>query len=175
VEEDKRWIADSDNTIAAQAARKPPAPYKSKQKVYDSTKTREMNQPCWQEHGNDGFFVKNINLSPWALDVTAYTLNNKVSHLLISFHRNAYERVLLTFKERYGTPTGSRTEIWRSQIGATFNNQITNWDGRRLSIMLAQIGTVTVDHGLITYDTAEWQAESARRLKEEIKKAAKGL
>jgi hypothetical protein len=168
VDEDKRWLAETDATVAS------PVPTESKS--YDDAKTWEMKTPCWQEYSSEkgSYSIKNLAIGGFFLDVTANSLEGKIAHLSIIFHDADYPKILLTFRERYGAPTSTKKEPWRSKIGATFTNEINKWEGRRLTITLEKLG-YSVDRGFIDYDTDIWKTHSARKFEKEIKDAAKGL
>src|SRR5437870_6043801 len=119
--------------------------------------------PCWEALGRDGnsHTIKNFALGGFILDVTAESLDRKLAHIFIVFPQGDYGQILLTFKERYGVPTSTKTEIVQSGIGTKFKNEIFKWEGKRLNITVDKTG-FGVSKGTIDYETEIWRAHSAK-------------
>jgi hypothetical protein len=93
---------------------------------------------------------------------------------------NAFERAILFFPasqyvvlrgifvDRYGPPTATKEETLQNRLGGTFTNEILEWSGERVSIMVRHYGSkVDTGHALIALKTVvdreSEEAEKARK------------
>lgn len=136
----------------------------------------ELPKTCWRGYGpgSSEYTIKYITFGDFWFDGTAQAVTGKIAHINMMFPNADYGTIYRVFKERYGSPTSVKKESWRSQGGASFQNEITKWQGRRLIITLLKLGP-RVDKGYISYDTDLWIKHSAKKEADAIKKSVKGL
>ena len=116
----------------------------------------------------------------------AFPLGDITVHAVYTFRANRFFGVNLTFPsrdfarvadifiERYGPPTSSVQESYKTRGGLAATNQINRWAGSKVAITLRRYGSQISD-GLGSITTRAELEESARLWRELAKGAAKGL
>jgi hypothetical protein len=100
--------------------------------------------------------------------------SGKLVRVNLDFRSSDFDHLAAIFVERYGAPTGTTQEPYKTQGGLETTNKILRWTGPNVIISLRQYA------GRITNGSAalmtKADAEEAERLqKEQTKGAAKGL
>ena len=99
---------------------------------------------------------------------------NRFVGVTLMFSSRDFEQVVALFIERYGPPTSSARESYKTQGGLEATNQIHRWTSPKIAIMLRRYGSHNSD-GMGTITTRTELEESARLRRELTKGAAKGL
>ena len=99
---------------------------------------------------------------------------SKLSSVLLSFESKNYETLKEIFIERYGKPTSSQHEPYKTQGGAESTNEILMWQGPHSFIRLSCYGN-RITEGSAMMGTNESLEAFSKKRNEEIKDAAKGL
>jgi hypothetical protein len=99
---------------------------------------------------------------------------SKLSGVLLSFESKNYETVKDILVERYGKPTSTQHEPYKTQGGAESTNEILMWKGPHSSIYLTRFGS-RITEGFARMGSNESLEAFSKKRAEEIKDAAKGL
>jgi hypothetical protein len=99
---------------------------------------------------------------------------SKLSSVLLSFESKNYETLKEISIERYGKPTSSQKEPYKTQGGAESTNEILMWQGPHSFIRLSRYGN-RITEGSAMMGTNESLEAFSKKRDEEIKDAAKGL
>jgi hypothetical protein len=131
--------------------------------------------PCYSlQYDGESFEIRNAHINDRIGNVFVEQLSGKMESVRASFASGYYSNVLAMFTERYGKPTISSTKVWRSKIGATFDNHTASWKWRNLHIYLAERHE-NVDGGIVFYSTARWRQAKDTDKRNAIKEGEKGL
>lgn len=117
----------------------------------DMTAIRNFGKPC-------------VTIQPVGLLPTLYTLENmsedapgfapiyaKVTPqntfegVQGEFSHFRYEEIKAALIARYGKPTVTKTEVFQTRAGATFNGEAVRWDGREVHILLDEYASTMRD------------------------------
>ncbi len=99
---------------------------------------------------------------------------NRFIGVFLSFPSRDFEWVATIFGERYGPPTTSAREQFKTQGGLEATNQINRWSGPTIEITLQRFrGDIT--EGSASLGTHKDMQESARLRLQQMKDAAKDL
>ena len=93
---------------------------------------------------------------------------------MIDFPTVSFGTILAILVERYGQPTSKVASLWRSNIGAIFENVTYKWAGKRLTMEL-NLRKHSADRGLLEYTTKAYEKHQTGKSQEYIKERAKGL
>jgi hypothetical protein len=94
--------------------------------------------------------------------------------VFLSFPTRDFATLRPIFVERYGEPTSTRTEELQNRMGAKFENEILEWSGEKVYILLQRYGSEITD-GLATIRTrAGFDEEVSQRMKK-LKEGKKDL
>jgi hypothetical protein len=87
---------------------------------------------------------------------------------------NDFETVAAIFRDRYGTPTTSKGEVFTTKGGLKATNRIDEWIGPTIVIAIQQFGA-TIDQGRAALGLKSDRQEALRLRRELTKGAAKDL
>ena len=87
----------------------------------------------------------------------------------VSFPTIRYDEMLALFIERYGRPTARRDAAVKNKMGATFTNEISEWKGEKISILLQKYGSTLMQGSAAITPNSELERR-AREQGEAIKK-----
>lgn len=112
------------------------------------------------QRGDSGKF-KLYNLPN--LGFTYYVYINFKEGVVTSFNiyleQSDFHTLLSAFKERYGAPTTTQSQIFKTMTGAEFDAAVVGWKGKAISILMYErLGRVDESSVLIT-DTEDFQAD----------------
>lgn len=93
-----------------------------------------------------------------------------MDHVGLTFPSDAYPRMKIIFVDRYGPPTSSRSETLQNRMGAKYENEILEWTGEKVDIVLHRYGSKLTD----SYARIETNESKRRRLEEAKKKLKEG-
>ena len=99
---------------------------------------------------------------------------SKLDSVSLSFKPKDYETLKEIFIQRYGKPTSSQQEPYKTQGGAESTNETLMWKGPHSFINLSRYGSRITD-GSAMMGTNESLEAFSKKTAEEIKDAAKGL
>jgi hypothetical protein len=99
---------------------------------------------------------------------------NRFVRVNLTFPAQDFDRLAAIFVERYGPPTSSTRERYKTKGGAEAVNEILKWSGPRIAISLERYGS-RITNGSARIVTRSELEESARLHAEQTKGAAKGL
>jgi hypothetical protein len=97
-----------------------------------------------------------------------------LSSVSLSFEPKDYETLKEIFNKRYGKPTSSQQEPYKTQGGAESTNETLIWKGPHSFIYLSRYGN-RITEGSAQMGTNEGLEAFLKRRDEEIRAAAKGL
>lgn len=64
------------------------------------------------------------------------THESQIREISLETKADDYDSVKSMFIQKYGKPTLQKTEVVKTKVGATFQNEKLYWDGRKVSIVL---------------------------------------
>jgi hypothetical protein len=118
-----------------------------------------------------------LNLGPigdHTLQTEADQVRGKLARVEVAIPDWYYAQMLEIFVKRYGPPTRTETNTWRSKAGTTFNNHTAIWIGNFVSIYMQERGE-RVDRGEAVYVTDLWIAEKEGIQSKTVEKGASDL
>jgi hypothetical protein len=99
---------------------------------------------------------------------------DKFVRVNLRFESRDFDQLAAIFVERYGKPTSTTQEPFKTQGGLQTTNQVLKWTGPRVTIMIQRYSSSTRD-GAAALSTRVDDEEAARLLKEKTKRGAKDL
>lgn len=97
-----------------------------------------------------------------------------VLRLDILFPSQDFEGVAAALREKYGKPSGAKTEPVTNRMGATFDNRLFEWVRHDGTLRIEQRGT-TIDQSMATIVSPDFLSQEATGRAEKAKAAAKKL
>jgi len=92
----------------------------------------------------------------------------------VTMSHDGYSRLRDIVRQRYGRPTSEVTEEVVTKAGVKWPNQISRWQGSRVSIELEE-RSLRIDHTSLTVYTAELAEYEQGKRREERKKGGRDL
>ena len=99
---------------------------------------------------------------------------NRFVGVMLTFRAEDFDDLVAMFRERYGPPTTSATEPFKTQGGLEGTNQLHRWIGPTIAISIQHFSG-QISEGAATLTTNRELQESAQIRAEQLKGAAKGL
>jgi len=129
---------------------------------------------CYEKSVSDGWFeLQNVVDLPGVFRIYAIQLNAKLAAISLSFRNREAAELLEVLRQKYGAPTKSSTNEWRSPLSATTSYEAL-WIGKRVSIIFKE-RIDEIHKGIVEYKTKEWIEARQAKNAEAIKKGIGGL
>lgn len=148
-----------DRPLTSQIPKCPTIPGSS---VADTAQASKLATPCY---AGEFASIPTIHNTPdlgFYYETTAMLDKGIPTAFIVKTDAENYGKLLTAFTQRYGRPHGLENGTVQNGIGASFDNQIARWAGKRISIKLEKRSQkITTTEATIS-DTAYWAEQASK-------------
>ncbi|EIK64006.1 hypothetical protein [Pseudomonas lactis] len=82
------------------------------------------------------FAVPSLGLHGYTAGVLTY--DSLIREIVLNTKKDDYDAVVALLTQKYGRPQSQKTEMVKTKVGATFQNEKSYWEGKKVQIILSK-------------------------------------